>query len=90
MPFDALEFDEDLATIDLGYDLAFLLMDLDVRAGRAAANRVMNRYLARTGDWDLLHGLAPFLSMRAIIRAHVAASRGDAADAETYLGRALG
>lgn len=28
-PFDALEFDEALATIDLGYDLAFLLMDLD-------------------------------------------------------------
>ncbi len=52
--FDALEFDEDLATIDVGYDLAFLLMDLDVRVDRAAANRVMNRYLARTGDWGLV------------------------------------
>ena len=31
VPFDALEFDEALATIDLGYDLAFLLMDLDQR-----------------------------------------------------------
>ncbi|MFC7544096.1 phosphotransferase [Siccirubricoccus deserti] len=36
-PFDALEFDEALATIDTGYDLAFLLMDLDHRVGRAAA-----------------------------------------------------
>ena len=34
-PFDALEFDEDLATIDTGYDLAFLLMDLGHRLGRA-------------------------------------------------------
>ncbi len=46
-PFDALEFDEAMATIDLGYDLAFLLMDLDQREGRAAANRVMNRYAWR-------------------------------------------
>ena len=35
VPFDALEFDEAIATIDLAYDLAFLLMDLDHRAGRA-------------------------------------------------------
>ena len=34
VPFDALEFDEALATIDTGYDLAFLLMDLDHRVGR--------------------------------------------------------
>ena len=45
VPFDALEFDEALATIDVGYDLAFLLMDLDRRASRAAGNRVMNRYV---------------------------------------------
>ena len=50
VPFDALEFDEAMATIDLGYDLAFLLMDLDQRVARAAANRVLNRYVARTGD----------------------------------------
>ena len=50
VPFDALEFDEALATIDVAYDLAFLLMDLDRRVGREAANRVMNRYVARTGD----------------------------------------
>ncbi len=89
VPFDALEFDEELATIDLGYDLAFLLMDLEFRAGRAAANRVMNRYCARTGDWDLAPGLPVFLSLRAMIRAHVAASGGDPAQAQAYLGRAL-
>jgi aminoglycoside phosphotransferase family enzyme/predicted kinase len=73
VPFDALEFSEAMATIDLGYDLAFLLMDLDIRAGRPAANRVLNRYVARTGDADLLTGLPLFLSMRALVRAHVAA-----------------
>ena len=55
--FDALEFDEALATIDVGYDLAFLLMDLEHRVGRPAANRVLNRYVARTGDDGLVGGL---------------------------------
>ena len=71
VPFDAMEFDEAMATIDLGYDLAFLLMDLDRRAGRAAANRVLNRYVARTGDAALVQLLPAFLSRRAMVRAHV-------------------
>ncbi len=75
-PFDAMEFSESMATIDLSYDLAFLLMDLDIRAGRAAANRVLNRYVARTGDVGLVPGLAMFLSMRAIVRAHVSCHGG--------------
>ena len=62
VPFDAIEFDETMGTIDLGYDLAFLLMDLDHRVGRAAANRVLNRYVARTGDAALVRLLPPFLS----------------------------
>ncbi len=71
VPFDAIEFDETMATIDLGYDLAFLLMDLDHRVGRAAANRVLNRYVARMGDAGLVRLLPPFLSRRAMVRAHV-------------------
>jgi aminoglycoside phosphotransferase family enzyme/predicted kinase len=75
-PFDALEFDEALARIDTGYDLAFLLMDLDQQAGRAAANRALNRYLARSGDYGLLGPLPLWLAMRALVRAHVHAARG--------------
>ena len=74
--FDALEFDEALARIDVGYDLAFLLMDLDLRHGRAAANRVLNRYVARSGDAGIVAGLPFWLSLRAMIRAHVEAARG--------------
>ncbi|MGC9269262.1 phosphotransferase, partial [Acidiphilium sp.] len=73
---DALEFDDALATIDLGYDIAFLLMDLAYRAGRTAANRVLNRYVARTGDAGLAPGLALYMSLRAMIRAHVGAHVG--------------
>ena len=88
--FDALEVDEGLATIDVGYDLAFLLMELDLRAGRAAANRVLNRYVARTGDVGLCGGLAPFLALRAVVRAHVEARRGHAAAAARYRDAAMG
>jgi aminoglycoside phosphotransferase family enzyme/predicted kinase len=83
VPFDALEFDEAMATIDIGYDLAFLLMDLLCRANRAAANRVFNRYLARSNDLGLLPGLGFFIAMRALVRAHVTARMG--AEPSPYL-----
>jgi predicted kinase len=86
--FDAIEFDEAMATIDLGYDLAFLLMDLDHLVSRGAANRVLNRYVARTGDAALTAGLPAFLSLRAMIRAHVEARRGHADVAARYLASA--
>jgi hypothetical protein len=89
VPFDALEFDETLATIDLAYDLAFLLMDLDRRVDRAAANRVLNRYVARTGDAGLVPTLPVFLSIRAMVRAHVEARSGHAASWQPYLQAAL-
>ncbi|MEA2775294.1 MAG: uncharacterized protein QOF90_700 [Acetobacteraceae bacterium] len=85
VPFDALEFDEALATIDVAYDLAFLLMDVEHRAGRSAANQVMNRYVARTGD-VFTAGLPIFLSQRAMIRAHVLQSMGQ--DGTRYLAAA--
>ncbi|MDJ0389017.1 AAA family ATPase [Roseomonas sp. E05] len=71
VPFDALEFDEALATVDTGYDLAFLLADLDLNVGRPAANRVLNRYVARCDDAGLVVGLPLWLSLRSLIRAHV-------------------
>jgi uncharacterized protein len=83
--FDALEFDEAMATIDTGYDLAFLLMDLEHRVSRAAANRVMNRTLARSGDVDMTRGLPAFLSERAMVKAHISAAMGNPTESATYL-----
>jgi aminoglycoside phosphotransferase family enzyme len=48
--FDCLEFDADLATGDVLYDLSFLLMDLCVHGRRHAANLVFNRYFDRCAD----------------------------------------
>lgn len=78
VPFDALEFDERLARIDVLYDLAFLLMDLDVRGDRAAANMVFNAYAAAAptgGEIDGLAALPLFLATRAAVRTLVALER---------------
>jgi uncharacterized protein len=72
--FDAIEFDDRLATIDVLYDLAFLLMDLGKRGLGPHANFVLNAYLDEEGSTGNLVGLATlplFLSMRATIRAKV-------------------
>lgn len=89
-PFDAVEFDEAIAIGDVAYDLGFLLMDLEHRVGRAAANRVLNRYVARTGDAALVAGLPLFMAQKAMVRAHVEAARGRGAEARAYLAMALG
>ncbi len=76
--FDAIEFDEAIATVDTLYDLAFLLMDLDRHRQRSAANVVLNRYLWRDGVDLTLRGLQAlplFLGCRAGIRAMVTADR---------------
>lgn len=77
--FDAIEFDDRIATGDVFYDLAFLLMDLIERGLHQPANIVLNRYLTETGrvyDLDALAALPLFMSMRAAIRAKVTAARG--------------
>ena len=76
--FDAIEFSPLIASGDLLYDLAFLLMDLTERGLQGAANIVLNRYLVeinRIEDIDALATLPFFLSMRAAIRAKVTAAR---------------
>lgn len=72
--FDAIEFNEDFAYVDVFYDLAFLLMDLQARGLADLASVVFNRYLERTGDFDAVAALPLFLSLRAAIRAHVSAT----------------
>jgi hypothetical protein len=72
--FDCLEFSEALASIDILYDLAFLLMDLEHRGLGDFACRALNRYLDRTEEDDGLGAMPLFLSLRAGIRAHVTAT----------------
>jgi len=93
--FDCIEFNDALSDIDVQYDLAFLLMDLDFRRRRDAAGRVLNAYLdeaARTfgeGLWTGLAALPLMLSVRAAVRTHVWAYTGDDEAARAYLATAI-
>ncbi len=83
--FDAIEFSDVIASGDVLYDLAFLLMDLLERGLAPAASVALNRYLAQTRrveDLDALAALPFFLSMRAAIRARVLAPRLGQAEAD--------
>lgn len=85
--FDAIEFSDRIATIDVLYDLAFLLMDLMHRGHRDDANLVLNNWLWRIGPLppaphEAAMALLPmFLARRAAIRAHVDAAAAELGDA---------
>ena len=79
--FDAIEFDDDIATNDILYDLAFLLMDLWHRGLTSHANAVFNAYIRNEvtgrplGSLRGLTLLPLFLATRAGVRAMVTLDR---------------
>lgn len=96
--FDCIEFNDQIATVDVLYDLAFLLMDLWHRGFPQFANLVMNRYLDDADDEDGFILLPLLMAVRAAVRAHVTAtqveegspdSAGLIAEARSYFELAL-
>lgn len=79
-PFDAVEFNDDIACIDVWYDVAFLLMDLWRRGLPRHANVVMNEYVRDTGDVEGLALLPLFLGLRAAVRAKTSATAATLTD----------
>jgi aminoglycoside phosphotransferase family enzyme len=93
--FDCIEFNDLLSDLDVQYDLAFLLMDLDFRGRRDAAVRVLSAYLDQAARafppalWEGLAALPLMLSVRAGVRAHVAAHSGDLGLSRAYVEAAI-
>jgi uncharacterized protein len=98
VPFDCIEFSAELRWIDVLNDIAFLLMDLQLRGRTDLAYRLLNRYLEHTGDYAGIPLLPYYRAYRALVRAKVAKIRRDGssglarlqADAElrAYIGQA--
>lgn len=92
--FDAIEFNDAFAVIDVLYDLAFLIMDLEHCGLPQLANVALSRYLAHQPDLGGLALLPLYLSCRATVRAkvgmqlaalHPAAAPGPHAAVNAYL-----
>ncbi len=76
--FDAIEFNDRFACIDVLYDLSFLLMDLDRHGLRQHSNTVFNRYLELAEEHSGIAAMPLFLSCRAAIRAHTSVATAEA------------
>ena len=75
IPFDCLEFNENLRWIDVLSEIAFLVMDLDDHQRPDLARRLLNKYLEQTGDYNSLAVLQYYKVYRAMVRAKVNALR---------------
>ena len=69
--FDRIEFNEEFRYVDVIYDVAFTMMDLDFNQASDLGNIFLNTYLEKTGDWEGVAILPLYLSRQAYVRAKV-------------------
>jgi uncharacterized protein len=77
--FDGLEFDPGLRFIDVASDLAFLTMDLAAHGRPDLRREALQAWLETSGDFAAVALLPYFELYRALVRAKVAALRGQQA-----------
>lgn len=69
--FDCIEFNEPFRFVDVMFDVAYIVMDLDVRDRSDLSNLFLNAYVEQTGDWEGLQVLPLYLSRQSYVRAKV-------------------
>lgn len=69
VPVDAIPPDPATGAPDAAWDVASLLVELHAVGRDGSANRLLSRYVARTGDAGLIALLPFFMSVRALLRA---------------------
>lgn len=75
VPFDCIEFNEELRFIDVMNDVAFAFMDLIDHGLAPLAWRFVGAYLERVGDYEGLATLRFYAVYRALVRAKIAQIR---------------
>jgi hypothetical protein len=69
--FDCIEFNESFRCVDVMYDVAYGVMDLDDHHRADLGNAYLNTYLEESGDWEGLQVLPLYLVRQAYVRAKV-------------------
>ena len=69
--FDCIEFNEPFRFVDVMFDIAYIVMDLDARNRPDLSNLFLNAYVEQTGDWEGLQVLPLYLSRQSYVRAKV-------------------
>lgn len=86
VPFDGIEFNAGFRCIDSASEIAFTLLDLLDHGRPGLATWLLNEWLVWSGDFEALAVLRFYLVYRALVRAKVAALRGEVADAQEAAG----
>ncbi len=76
--FDAVEFSDAIACVDILYDAAFMVMDLMAHGLEEFAALYLSRYLEATRDYGGLDAMPFFIAIRALVRAMANAFSQDA------------
>jgi hypothetical protein len=84
-PFDCVEFNDDLRWIDVASEIAFTWVDLIDHDRPGLACWLLNEWLVWSGDFGALAVLRYYAVYRAMVRAKVAALRGEHSEALGYL-----
>lgn len=69
--FDCIEFNEPFRFVDVMYDIAYIVMDLEARQRRDLSTLFLNAYVEQTGDWQGLQVLPIYISRQTYVRAKV-------------------
>ena len=69
--FDCIEFNEPFRFVDTMFDIAYIVMDLEVAGRGDLSNIFLNQYVEETGDYEGLKILPLYVSRQAYVRAKV-------------------
>jgi aminoglycoside phosphotransferase family enzyme/predicted kinase len=71
MLFDCIEFNEPFRFVDVMFDIAYAVMDLEAQQRKDLSNAYLNTYVEQTGDWEGLQVLPIYLNRQSYVRAKV-------------------
>ncbi|GAB4140188.1 MAG: bifunctional aminoglycoside phosphotransferase/ATP-binding protein [Cyanobacteria bacterium J069] len=69
--FDCIEFNEPFRFVDVMFDIAYIVMDLDARQRPDLRTVFLNAYVEQTGDWEGLRVLPIYVNRQTYVRAKV-------------------
>ncbi|WP_427162637.1 AAA family ATPase [Aliinostoc sp. HNIBRCY26] len=69
--FDCIEFNEPFRFVDVMFDVAYAVMDLEAQQRPDLSNAYLNTYLEETGDWEGLEVLPIYVNRQSYVRAKV-------------------
>lgn len=71
LPFDCIEFNEPFRYVDVMFDIAYIMMDLNAKGRTDLSAPFLSHYVEQTGDWEGLAVLPLYVSRQSYVRAKV-------------------